>query len=376
MRLRNPFKPTAGAPPPLLVGREVMVDQFLEGIEDGPGAPDRLTMFTGQRGVGKTVMLGAVAERVAADHQWIVLEETATPGFSGRLRRAAQRLLDGSSDRSVTGFTFPVVGGGMTLSPPDSAGEDMDLRYVLAALAEQCAERDTGVLLTLDEVHLDNVEELAQFSADLQHLIRDEHEIAVAFAGLPSAVDELLNQSQVTFLRRAERVVLGDVELGDVASSFEQTINEAGGAVSSEIAAALAAATEGYPFMIQLVGYHAWRKADGGRVDETACRQGIDQARTRLGSLVHAPALRNLSDVDRTFLVAMSQDDGPSTVSSIANRMNKNAQYVGVYRQRLLRAGMVRVVGYGQLEYAIPGLRDYLRDHATTLVAGLDHPHV
>ena len=53
----NPYKPTAGAAPPLLIGRQRMVDAFVEGLDDGPGAPGRLSLCTGPRGVGKTVML-------------------------------------------------------------------------------------------------------------------------------------------------------------------------------------------------------------------------------------------------------------------------------------------------------------------------------
>jgi len=60
---RNPFKPTAGATPPLLVGRSDAMEEFSESLADGPGAPGRLTIFTGARGVGKTVMLTEVADR-------------------------------------------------------------------------------------------------------------------------------------------------------------------------------------------------------------------------------------------------------------------------------------------------------------------------
>lgn len=40
MRARNLFKPTARAAPPLLVGRQDVIEEFVESIEDGPGAPD------------------------------------------------------------------------------------------------------------------------------------------------------------------------------------------------------------------------------------------------------------------------------------------------------------------------------------------------
>ena len=72
MTEHNPFKPTAGANPPHLVGRSSLVEEFAESIDNGPGAPGRLTIFTGPRGIGKTVMLNAVAEQVQVEHQWLV----------------------------------------------------------------------------------------------------------------------------------------------------------------------------------------------------------------------------------------------------------------------------------------------------------------
>ena len=43
--------------PPLLLGRQWATDRFSESIDDGSGAPDLLTLVTGARGIGKTVML-------------------------------------------------------------------------------------------------------------------------------------------------------------------------------------------------------------------------------------------------------------------------------------------------------------------------------
>ena len=38
----NPFKPTAGMNPPELIGRDTVLDDFAEALENGPGAPERL----------------------------------------------------------------------------------------------------------------------------------------------------------------------------------------------------------------------------------------------------------------------------------------------------------------------------------------------
>ena len=51
----NPFKPTAGKMPPILIGRETAIEEFTEGLDNGAGAPGRIMLVTGQRGFGKTV---------------------------------------------------------------------------------------------------------------------------------------------------------------------------------------------------------------------------------------------------------------------------------------------------------------------------------
>jgi ATP/maltotriose-dependent transcriptional regulator MalT len=75
----NPFKPTAGATPPLLVGRSDTLEEFAESLDDGRGRPARLALFTGPRGIGKTVMLTEVAD-LALRRGWVTLPETATRG--------------------------------------------------------------------------------------------------------------------------------------------------------------------------------------------------------------------------------------------------------------------------------------------------------
>ena len=53
----NPFKPTAGKMPPILIGRQSIIEDFSEALTNGVGAPGRIMLVTGQRGFGKTVML-------------------------------------------------------------------------------------------------------------------------------------------------------------------------------------------------------------------------------------------------------------------------------------------------------------------------------
>lgn len=65
MDLVNPFMPTAGMTPPVLIGREAVIEDFRDGIEEGAGAPGRLMRITGPRGSGKTALLTELGELVA-----------------------------------------------------------------------------------------------------------------------------------------------------------------------------------------------------------------------------------------------------------------------------------------------------------------------
>ena len=80
----NPFKPTAGGEPPLLIGRGKVIRDFEKGLDNGVGAPGRIMLVTGARGTGKTVMLTVFGDRAKA-RRWDVIEETASAGLCERL---------------------------------------------------------------------------------------------------------------------------------------------------------------------------------------------------------------------------------------------------------------------------------------------------
>lgn len=64
----NPFKPTAGKMPPILIGRHSIIEDFSEALTNGVGAPGRIMLVTGQRGFGKTVMLTEFRRIAKAQH--------------------------------------------------------------------------------------------------------------------------------------------------------------------------------------------------------------------------------------------------------------------------------------------------------------------
>jgi hypothetical protein len=364
---RNPFRPTAGSTPPLLVGRDDVLEEFGGSLDDGPGSPARLALFTGPRGIGKTVML-TEADNLAVQRGWVTLAETATRGMVLRLQHATTRVLrelDPAAvpSRSITGLTLPVVGGGLTMSTPPV--EVVEWRSELGRLLDVLERNGTGLLITVDEVHAGARDDLRDLAAIVQHLIREDRDIALAMAGLPSTVSDLLNDEVLTFLRRASRFELDDVPLDHVARALQRSIADSGCTIDDDALQEATNATGGYPFMIQLVGFHVWRSAPTSHIDLAAAREGVAAARKRLGSLVHETSLADLSNVDRTYLVAMAQDEGESSTGEVARRLGVTPYYASTYRARLIAAGVIEPTRHGYVDFAIPYLREYLREHAT-----------
>lgn len=365
---KSPFKPTFGVSPPLLVGRDQQLRDFADALEDGPGAPGRATLYVGARGTGKTVMLNEAQHR-ARERGWLVVSETATDGLVERLAREhLPRLLaehDTAAARArLSGVTLPAgLGGAQWERSVHEAAAG--LRTQVERLCDILAEHETGLLLTVDELHRKPLADLIELFTTIQHVFREERELAFAGAGLPSAVNHLLGEASLTFLRRAEAQHLGKVDAGDVARALRGPIEESGRRIGDDALHIAVDATAGYPFLIQLVGHQVYRQhADAAEISVADARRGAEEARRRMGQLVHGVALGDCSDIDKTFLLAMAQDDGPAAIADVARRMGVSDKYAGVYRARLIAAEMIEPASRGKVDFALPFLREYLREHA------------
>lgn len=359
----------------MLVGREDIISDFDYAMMDGVGSPGRLMFITGARGVGKTVMLDTLGTR-ARQQGWEVIDETADCGFIQRL----VNTLAGKEDAHISAYNMPELGvdGGFGKVELNLGRVELDrreerpltLRRAVGARLDEMDESSQGILITLDEVQSGSMDEIRALSIAMQHMIREGRNVALIFAGLPSAVNEVLSDKAITFLQRAERYHLGSVPAEKVLEAFEESF---GGEKKAgmETLIRLTKATHGYPFMIQLVGYWAWRLSEinghGEWVTEEDAEQGIERAKVKLGDMVHMPALRKLPAQAINYLLAMSVDDDVSNTGEVARRMNRSPQFGNVYRTMLIENDLIEPVAYGKVAFKMPYLRDYLREHGAYL---------
>ncbi|GAA1863190.1 ATP-binding protein [Paeniglutamicibacter psychrophenolicus] len=362
---QNPFRPTFGRTPPELIDRDGTLEEFEYGLHIRSGVLGLLSIITGARGVGKTVMLNE-AQDLAREQGWAVISETSTEGFLARIADAAllidQELGDGPPARKVVSFTA----GGFGLGTQLPRERQVEFRNLGARLLQRLDAHGTGLLITLDEIQDANRGELLQLAAVLQHWVREGLPVGFVCAGLPAAVSDILDEGVATFLRRADRIDLHSVAIRDVHDSYARQFSKAGISLPEGFLEEAATSTLGYPFLVQLVGYFLWKEAERGAgvVDLASARRAVAIALKRNVRMVVGPAIAKVSERDMDYLRAMSVDPGPSSTAMVAERMKASLQLASNYRARLIEAGLIETAGRGEVTYSIPGLREHLRGGA------------
>ena len=364
MRKTSPFSPAFGNRPSHLVGREGIIQVFMDGLAQEPGSRDRAILLLGQRGSGKTVLLWELADR-ARERGFVVANPTTVT--EGMLDRIIEKIQD-DGERfiakhgvRVSGGSIGALGFSIGLQFSKDIQETKSFQYKLTHLCRALAEQGRGVLVLIDEVRANNPE-IRQLVAAYQELIGEQANIAMVMAGLPGSVSATLNDHVLTFLNRARKIVLEPLPVREVDAYFATTFDQLGLQVSDARREALAKATQGSPYMLQLVGYNTVRYApENGEVDDETVRRAITASASDFENDVCETTIASLSDRDVAFLAAMTADETESRLADIAERMEVTPDYAQKYRKRLIDAGVIRSVRRGYVAFAVPYLLDYLK---------------
>ncbi|MXV90935.1 MAG: AAA family ATPase [Acidimicrobiia bacterium] len=369
VRHANPFHPTFGRPPHTLAGRDEAMRRCRAAMSAGPDHPDYSMLLKGPRGSGKTVLLAAVRD-MAEQNGLATVRVTAKPEptFADALIEQVTSASD-AERRRVSSAQISVLGSGAGVSfrAPESRELSVHTRMLDAMehLADRAQRNGKGALITIDEFHNANIAALRDFAHALQDVAKiDGKPVMFVGAGLPSMEETALADQGMTFFQRIARTQLDPLSPEESAEALRAPIEAAGGTIGDEALTTAAAATSGYPFMVQLVGYHSWERcADpGGAITPDDVRAAIGAATGDMEVQVFAPMVRDLSDTDRLVLDAMSAFDLPEIkLSDVARAAGKTSNYLSVYIERLREAGVIDRPARGRVRFVHATMRDWLQ---------------
>lgn len=361
----NPFRPTFGASPLKWAGRNAVLDDFRAGLNGGVGNPNRAMLISGHRGMGKTVLLTEL-EDIAAQQGWVIIRVS---GRSDSIKELVESTipskiqeLTSPSTRRIKEIRIAGVGGIGTeeTSVPPVPTLESKLRELSGHLHE------SGILITMDEVQDADPSDLERIAVAFQHLVRDEFTVAIVMAGLTAGVDQLLHLPGTTFLRRARRFRLGPVNSSATLAAFTDTSTLTHIHFDADAAVTASNASHGYPFLIQLIGYLAWKSAAAANhavITTATVKDIIPEAVSMMGEQVHDPAVRALTPRQMDYLYALARvadNAGEALSRAVAEELESSTTSTSEVRARLLEQGLIDAPRHGTVALGLPYLREYL----------------
>ena len=337
---QNPFTLAFGKEPVSFISRDYQNNEILESFtSDNPAY--QVCMITGVRGAGKTVALSSIANTLEKEKQWVVVnlnpERDLLHMLAAELSNRKDLLelfRDAKINLSFLGFGLEIDG------EPPVTDEVVAIRRMLDKLTK------TGkrVLITIDEVS--PTKQMKEFASQFQIFMREGLNVFLLMTGLYENIYALQNEKTLTFLYRAPKVELKPLSYPLIARKYREVFQ-----LDEQEAMAMAKATMGYPFAFQALGYLCWSR-------QKFWKELLPEYDTYLEDYVYEKIWSELSEKDKSVLRVMSGEQSPR-IENIREKLKMTSNSFTVYRNRLLKKGLVSALGYGQLEFALPRFREF-----------------
>ncbi|MGI8439885.1 MAG: AAA family ATPase [Thermoleophilaceae bacterium] len=377
----NPFRPGAGSPPPALIGRDALIEQFGVAVRRAVAArPGKSLMPIGLRGVGKTVLLNRFHE-IARDNGLKVgfVEAPETGDFrrllATRLRAILLELDQGPVSSVVKralgvlksfSYTLP-DGGSISVDVEALAGKadsgvlTEDVTDLFVATGEAARDRGSGVLLAIDEVQYLSGDELAAMITAVHRTVQLNLPVVLVGAGLPqlpglagdakSYAERLFEFPQISYLRSSDARAVLTIPVEAQGVSFRD-------AALDEILAH----TRGYPYFLQEWGYRVWNAAPASPISAEDVKAAAPEIEKHLDENFFLVRMDRLTPAEKKYLRAMAElGPGPHRSGDIAAQLDVKVESVAPRRSGLIQKGMVFSPAHGDTAFTVPLFDEFLR---------------
>ncbi len=381
----NPYTPGSGIKPRRLAGRDADIDAFrvlLGRLADGQ--PERSLIYSGLRGVGKTVLL-LEFETLAREAGWACneVEEVGSGDFRQTFAELAYQMLLSMSRRSrmrarataalgvLKAFTLGLPGGitaridvEASTGTADSGDPERDLATLLVEVGQVAQAGGTGAMFFLDEMQgLDKVA-LAAVCMAMNRVGQRSLPVALVGAGLPP-LPRLLRAARPYAERmfayhELDRLSDAEARLALVAPAAQLDVEYEPRAVEL-----IVQSSAGYPHFLQEYGRVLWNEVE---VSPIRARD-VDSAQALISEALSRRFFRDrfetASDAEQRYLSAMAElDDDQARTSDVAARAGyKDLGSTSLLRENLMRKDLIYSPRRGLVAFTVPLFAGYVREH-------------
>jgi len=358
--MKNPFNPSFGKQPELFLGRKDIKRSIMDSL-DNHNSPWITTLIVGIRGSGKTSLLAGI-QNLLKELDIVIVAMTPEGEFLDNILSQVYRQLPKSKLKSLPKLKSIKTPAGLEFSLDTRDGSPAftrTFRYQLTEMLEILKGKSKHTIFLFDEAQK-HTPDMRTFISTYQHLLMENLSVSLVMAGLPAVISDLLNDDVLTFIRRAKRVELENVDVSLVSLDYKRVFKEKVSQENETLIEKAADYTYGYPYLFQLLGYYLWENGKQ-KIDNDILTQSLIEAKAELFQNVHQLVFSDLSNKDREFVMAMSEDRSYSRIQNIMTRLGKDKGYVSRYRERLITSGVIKPVGHGTLAFTYPYMDEFLQ---------------
>lgn len=384
-KIKNPFSPGAGSPPPELAGRDAILEQarvLLGRIRDG--RPEKSFLMTGLRGVGKTVLLNAM-ERMATREGYrtvsieayedkplalllipqlrrILFDLNRLAGAGDKVRRAIAVL------KSFIGGVKITIGDvefGLDIDPEQGAADsgdlEIDLPNLFAAVGDAAKERQSAVALLIDEIQYLRSAELSALIMAMHKMQQRQAPLLLIGAGLP-ILPGMAGESKSYAERLFSFPDIGPLSKDESVRAIKEPLEAAGEAIEAKALQEIFRLTQGYPYFLQEWGYQVWNHAECSPITVRMVQETTLDVERRLDENFFRVRFNRLTPREKKFLRAMAQmGAGPYRTADIADALNVKITTLGPVRASLIKKGMIYSPAHGDMAFTVPLFDEFMR---------------
>lgn len=381
---RNPFAPGAGTPPPELAGREDLLERnaiALDRIRAGRAA--RPSILYGLRGVGKTVLLSRLRDAAEAEGFTIVSleapEHRSLPGVLVPSLRAAllrlNRIKQATAGvtralRALAGFAklkvkYDDIEVALDFeSEPglaDSGDLDADLADLMIAAGEAARERESAIVLVIDELQYVPEEQLAALISALHRANQRQVPVTMLAAGLPQLLGQM-GRAKSYAERLFEFIEVGPLNAKAASSAIRVPIEREEETIDGDALEAIVEQTQGYPYFLQEWGKHSWDTAEASPITREHVKAATTTALADLDASFFRVRFDRLTPAEKRYLRSMATlGPGPHRSGDIAEALGVRVSSVAPTRNSLITKGMLYSPAHGDTAFTVPLFDAFMR---------------
>lgn len=382
--MKNPFSPGAGAPPPELVGRDLILQQsriLFSRVQQRRA--EKSFLLTGLRGVGKTVLLNEM-EKIAIEEKYKTIFFEAYEGKSlaallvPQLRRALLNLdrLANAGEKVRRGFAVLKsfvssiklkmgdfeIGLDIDAEPgaADSGDIELDLPMLFLAAAEAAQEKQTGIAIFIDEIQYLTLKEISALIMAMHKMQQKQLPLVLIGAGLP-ILPALAGESKSYAERLFQFPVIGPLSFQDSEKALQDPIKSADIAFSEEALHEIFRLTQGYPYFLQEWGYQCWNFTTEAVINLLLIKKATPEVIQRLDENFFRVRFDRLTPSEKNYLRAMAELDSTTHRSAeIAEILGVKLSSLGPVRASLIKKGMIYSPTHGEMAFTVPLFAEFM----------------